>query len=678
MSFEFKKPEISWKKMIAMMLAVVLSVGQLSLPASAAGEEGNDNSSYEEVVTGDVTGDAYGTATIVGYRYDMATKEDESYHVQIAPGDDLYLNISFDYKDKDGNTFEIEDGENATVQYSWTKDESKLSETSESYNIYYEGSDMEDTPFGTYVCDIEVTIGEQVMKDQVTFVVETATTETLRFGVSNATNNSIIKAEEGKPVTFAIQVLTQSYDTKSGEWKDALTPDDVTYTWSTVMPEGEYDEISGEKGSSYTISSVTKEDFEKSFKCDVNYQSKCIGSEDFYVIDKNDLTNVVMVTSNEYSFNIPVGKKVALVTKVVDRDDDDKLMDASLFTYQWYRIEDSDEETEVPLSGETKSVYQLTVKAEDFGDYKCYVYDNGKEIGATNFTISVDDEDYEDDGQNHDWTVTELRAASCNSVGYCMKKCDNCGETEVEEIPTIAHTWDSGKVTTAATCGKAGVKTYTCSVCNSTKTEAIPATGNHSYSNWTVVKEATALAEGSEERTCSVCGNKETRSIAKIAATISLNCGKTVPLKVKQSTTAVKVTYSKGDSIKSWKSSNAKVATVTNKGKITAKKAGKATITVTLKSGKKASFTVKVQKAAVTTTKVTVASKSVSLKKGKTAQIKATVTPVTSSQKVTYKTSNKKVATVTNKGKITAKKKGSATITVTSGKKTAKVKVKVK
>ncbi|MEF2750725.1 MAG: Ig-like domain-containing protein, partial [Blautia faecis] len=46
--------------------------------------------------------------------------------------------------------------------------------------------------------------------------------------------------------------------------------------------------------------------------------------------------------------------------------------------------------------------------------------------------------------------------------------------------------------------------------------------------------------------------------------------------------------------------------------------------------------------------------------------------------KVTYKSSNKKIATVSKKGVIKGKKKGTATITIKSGKITKKCKVKVK
>ena len=80
----------------------------------------------------------------------------------------------------------------------------------------------------------------------------------------------------------------------------------------------------------------------------------------------------------------------------------------------------------------------------------------------------------------------------------------------------------------------------------------------------------------------------------------------------------------------------------------------------------------------IATTKVTVDQKKVTLKKGKTCQLKATVTPVNSQDKVTYKSSDSKIASVDKNGKITAKKKVKATITITSGKKKTTCKVTVK
>ena len=155
----------------------------------------------------------------------------------------------------------------------------------------------------------------------------------------------------------------------------------------------------------------------------------------------------------------------------------------------------------------------------------------------------------------------------------------------------------------------------------------------------------------------------------------------TITLQVKKSTSVVKIKskYPTNDTVRSYKSSNTKVATVDKKGKVTAKKTGKATITVTMKSGAKAKYTVKVQKGKVTTKSLKLNKSKCTLKKGKTFTIKVTRNPITATEKITYSSSNKKIATVDKKGKITAKKKGKATITVkTSNGKKATCKVTVK
>ena len=151
-----------------------------------------------------------------------------------------------------------------------------------------------------------------------------------------------------------------------------------------------------------------------------------------------------------------------------------------------------------------------------------------------------------------------------------------------------------------------------------------------------------------------------------------------IPMKLKQSTTVIKVKMAEGDSVVSWTSSNKKIVTVNKKGKIKAKKKGKATVTVTLASGKTASFVVKVQKNKVTTKKITGVEKKLSLKKGAKYKLAPVLNPLTSQDKLTYTSSNKKVATVDKKGNIKAKGKGTAKITVKSGKKKVVCKVTVK
>lgn len=79
-----------------------------------------------------------------------------------------------------------------------------------------------------------------------------------------------------------------------------------------------------------------------------------------------------------------------------------------------------------------------------------------------------------------------------------------------------------------------------------------------------------------------------------------------------------------------------------------------------------------------TTKKIKLNRKKLILKKGKTFKLKVTLTPKDSKDKIVYRTSNRKIATVSKTGKIKAKKKGKVKIIVISGKKKAVCTVKVK
>ena len=144
----------------------------------------------------------------------------------------------------------------------------------------------------------------------------------------------------------------------------------------------------------------------------------------------------------------------------------------------------------------------------------------------------------------------------------------------------------------------------------------------------------------------------------------------------------------------SYKSSSSKVAKVDKQGNITALKKGMTKITITLKAknGKKQSTWVKVkvngtdtskiQSYAVTNEERNAKKKTLKLEKGKTTALKVAIQPASARKSVSYKTSNKKIATVSGSGKIKAKKEGTAKITITikakNGKKyTTWVKIKV-
>ena len=197
------------------------------------------------------------------------------------------------------------------------------------------------------------------------------------------------------------------------------------------------------------------------------------------------------------------------------------------------------------------------------------------------------------------------------------------------------------------------------------------------FGPWTTVSAATVFAPETQKRTSNK-GTIQTRTVgSKLTPTIEVNA-KSIKLKVKQSTSKIKVTgLANGDSIKSWTSSNKKIASVNKKGTIKGLKAGKAKITITLASGKKQVLSVTVQKTTVKTEKITGLKAKVTLKKGKKLALKPVLVPITSQEKVSYSSSNKKIAAVNSKGVITAKKKGTAKITVKSGKCRIIVKIKV-
>lgn len=235
----------------------------------------------------------------------------------------------------------------------------------------------------------------------------------------------------------------------------------------------------------------------------------------------------------------------------------------------------------------------------------------------------------------------------------------------------------------------------------------------------------TAKKKGTAKITVTSIYNKKVKGTFKLTVSKGTQKAKLTLKKTKATiavgkSTAISVKSMKGLSAKGVKysSSNAKVAAVNSKGKVTGKKAGTATITVTSGVNKKvtAKFKVTVKtpdiidtnycpkgkaKIVLQETKVTLAPESTfdvwypenggkivvskfasqpgygeyitpskilaaNKKKYGTAQIKIKQMTGVKSTAVTYKSSNTKVAAVDSMGRVTPKKAGTATITVTS------------
>ena len=143
-----------------------------------------------------------------------------------------------------------------------------------------------------------------------------------------------------------------------------------------------------------------------------------------------------------------------------------------------------------------------------------------------------------------------------------------------------------------------------------------------------------------------------TPKISKKKVTVAV--GKTVTLKISKA----------GKSKVTWKSSKPKIASVSKKGQVKGLKAGKAVISAKVgKKTLKCTVTVK----AIKIKKITLNKKSCTMTQGEKFTLKASFSPKDASNRsLTWKSSNKKVATVDSKGVVKAVSPGKATITATA------------
>lgn len=147
---------------------------------------------------------------------------------------------------------------------------------------------------------------------------------------------------------------------------------------------------------------------------------------------------------------------------------------------------------------------------------------------------------------------------------------------------------------------------------------------------------------------------------------------KTVDIKGKSTISVKSVKPANASKAVTYKSSNKKIATVSSKGVVTGKKAGKVNITVTSKKNKKVKKVVKITVKNLKPSSVKVSAVKATVVVGKTNTLKAAVKPAGVYCPVKWTSSNKAVATVSSNGKVTAKKTGTATITVKATQKNSK------
>ena len=331
------------------------------------------------------------------------------------------------------------------------------------------------------------------------------------------------------------------------------------------------------------------------------------------------------------------------------------------------------------ISTDTSQIYKLTAKEDGtYSAVKKYDSSESPEFDkeASDASVYSATHIYKKSGVTLDDSGEYISVYYSSSSQSRIYVCRATKTLEVEHT----HTWDEGKITKASTCTKKGTKTFTCTVCGKIRNQEVSVVA-HKFTTWKTTTAATALAPAKQTHKCSTCGKTETRNYGnKLKPSIKVNIS-SILLKTSQKTTLLRVSgLAKGDSIVSWKSSNTNIAKVYGRSNGTCTiqagtRSGKAIITIALRSGLKKNITVTVQKTTVKTTKITGVATSLKLKRNQKATLKPVLQPLTSGEKITYKSSNTKIAIVNSKGQITARSKGTATITVTSGRKSVKCKV---
>ena len=186
-------------------------------------------------------------------------------------------------------------------------------------------------------------------------------------------------------------------------------------------------------------------------------------------------------------------------------------------------------------------------------------------------------------------------------------------------------------------------------------------------------------ADGGKTAVCKVTVTQPVTSIRLNKTAQTITAGKTAAL-----TTAVSPSNASNKKV-TWTSSNTAVATVNASGVVTAKKAGTAKITVKAAdgSGKTAVCTVTVKAATVAVTGVKLNKTKLTMGNGQNTTLTATVSPSNATnKKVTWKSSNTKLATVSSTGKVTTAANANGTVKITAttadGKKVAACTITVK
>lgn len=258
--------------------------------------------------------------------------------------------------------------------------------------------------------------------------------------------------------------------------------------------------------------------------------------------------------------------------------------------------------------------------------------------------------------------LTVLMLTSLTGVAFAASKTVKVKSVSLNKTSLTLNVGDSSTLKASVNPSNASDKKVTWSS-NNAKIAKVDSNGKVTG---VAAGSATITAKSSNGKTASC--KVTVKSVA--VSSVSLNSTKlTIKAGASSTLKATLKPTNATDKKVTWSSSNTNVAKVDSNGKVTGVKAGTATITAKSSNGKTAACKVTVTAAAATSVKLNKTSIDFA---GKPVTLTATVSPAGAEQKVTWSSSNTKVAKVDSNGKVTPVGYGSCKITAkTSNGKTA-------
>ena len=484
---------------------------------------------------------------------------------------------------------------------------------------------------------------------------------------------------EGDSATLTATVKPDNATNKTVTWSSSNT------AVATVDANGK---VTAVKEGSATI---TAKAGDKSATCTVTVAKKVIA--------------VTSVTLNKTSLSLTEGDSATLTATVKPDNATDK-------TVNWSSSNTA--VASVDVSGKVTAIHEgeakITAKAGD-KSASCTISVSAKVIAVTSITLD-----------QSSLSLTEGESAKLTAT----VKPDNATDKSVtwsSSDAAVATVNQSGKVSalkagTATITAKAGDKTATCAVIVSAKVIAVtsvtldwavleliegesetliatvkPDNATDKTVTWSSSDTAVATVDASGKVTALKAGSA---TVTAKAGDKTATCAVIVAAKVIEVTSVMldksNLALTEGESATlkatvkpdnatdktvTWSSSNTAVATVDASGRVSALRAGTATVTARA-GGKSATCAVTVAAKVVEVASVTLDWSSLALTEGESATMRATVKPDNATDKsVTWSSSNAAVATVDQNGNISALRAGSATITAKAGNKTASCAVTV-